>query len=500
VHAQLVSRTKLFCGCANDVGGAPNSRTCPVCLGLPGALPVLNEAVVDSALAIAIAFDARVASRTGFSRKNYFYPDLPKGYQITQFGEPLARDGHVEFLSGDMRRSVRVRQVHLEEDAGKSVHAEENGRMVSLVDMNRCGVPLVEIVTRPDIRGVEDADAFLTALRRTLLYLGVVTGRMHEGSLRFDTNVSLRRPGAEKLGTQTEIKNLNSFKAVRRALAFEIERQARVLDGGGKVRHETLLWDEASGRAAPMRSKEIASDYRYFPEPDLVDITIDERRIARVRDAMPELPDAARARLISEHGLPEYDASVITAEPETLRFYELAVAALLERIGSAAPGDARKTVSNWVMGPLGGYLNRTGTTLRLLARRRAEAGGVSTEPDAASGQLAGRFADVLIARINGEVSEPAGRRLLEEALESQETVADLIGSLGLSRVGNEDELARVVDEVLAGSPDEVARYVAGEKKLLRFFVGQVMKRTEGRADPEVAARLLIAGLGDGGED
>ena len=331
VHAQLVSRTKLFCGCVNEVGGAPNSRTCPVCLGHPGALPVLNDRVVDAALMVALALDASVSSRTGFSRKNYFYPDLPKGYQITQFGEPLARDGHFDVTVEGVTRLVGIRQVHTEEDAGKSVHAEENGRMVGLVDMNRCGVPLVEIVTRPDITSIEEADTFLAALRRLLLYLGVVSGRMHEGSLRFDTNVSLKEPGSETLGTQTEIKNLNSFRAVRKALTFEIERQARVLDSGGTVHHETLLWDETAGRAVSMRSKEGASDYRYFPEPDLVDLTIDEERLERVRAAMPELPEAARVRLCTQYGLPEYDASVLTAEPGTLRFYESALAAVVER-------------------------------------------------------------------------------------------------------------------------------------------------------------------------
>lgn len=476
-----------------------------MCLGLPGALPVLNAAAVDAAIKVALALDARVSQVTAFARKNYFYPDLPKGYQITQFGEPLARDGRLDVRTGEGVRSVGIRQVHLEEDAGKSVHAEVGGGFVSLVDMNRCGVPLVEIVTRPDLRGVDEADGFLTALRRILVHLGVTTGKMHEGSLRFDTNVSLRRPGEETLGTQTEIKNLNSFRSVRRALEFEIRRQAGVLGGGGEVRHETMLWDEASGRAVPMRSKEGLSDYRYFPEPDLVDLTVDRARIDRVREAMPELPEEARARLSAEYALPDYDASVITAEPDTLRLYELVVTAGRGALGESAPADLPKTVANWVMGPLLGYVNSRATTVGDLARAHAESAGSDGADVGREGAtealepLAGRVADVVVARVRGDVSEPAARTLLDEMLDTGSPVERLIETLGIARVGDEGALAEVVAEVLEASQDEVQRYRAGETKLLRFFVGQVMKRTGGRADPEIAARLITRSI-DGGED
>ncbi|MEA3409495.1 MAG: Asp-tRNA(Asn)/Glu-tRNA(Gln) amidotransferase subunit GatB, partial [Candidatus Eisenbacteria bacterium] len=489
VHAQLATRTKIFCGCLNETGGPPNTRTCPVCLGMPGALPVLNEAVVDLAAAVALALNASVAEKAGFARKNYFYPDLPKGYQITQYAEPLARDGHldVEFEGRSLR--VGISQIHIEEDAGKSVHSEHGGGGSSLIDMNRCGVPLVEIVTRPDLRDVDEADAFLNELRRILVCLGVTTGKMHEGSLRFDTNVSLRPRGAAEMGARTEIKNLNSFRSVRKALTYEIGRQSRVLRDGGKVVHETLLWDESEGRAVPMRSKEGASDYRCFPEPDLVDFEIDGRRLERVKESMPELPGASRRRLVEVYGIPAYDAFVLTAEPSTLRLYESTVCALLKRLGPDAPPAAAKTVSNWVMVVLAGYLNERGTTLSELPEWTAS-GRPADGQDGASA-LPSRLADVIALRLRGEVSEPAARRLFTAAMESAQLVDELVDTLDLRAVSDEDALRSLVREVLAAHPDEVARYHAGTMKLMRFFVGQVLGRTGGKADPELATRILL---------
>jgi len=485
VHAQLATRTKIFCGCLNETGGPPNSRTCPVCLGLPGALPVLNETVVDSAVAVALALGATVSGRSGFSRKNYFYPDLPKGYQITQFAEPVAAGGHLDIeVDGGVCR-VGVRQVHIEEDAGKSVHAAVGASGASLIDMNRCGVPLVEIVTEPDIGSVDEADAFLVELRRVLIFLGVTSGEMHEGSLRFDTNVSVRARGSSELGTQTEIKNLNSFRAVRRALEYEIDRQRRVMLEGGTVVHETLLWDEESGRALPMRSKEGASDYRHFPEPDLVDFEIDASRLARLAESLPELPGDARRRLVADYAIPDYDASVLASDPATLSLYEATASAVLEYLGDDAPPGTAKTVSNWVMVVLGGYLSERGLTLSELAER-TPAGA----PGAGAPALARRVAEVIALRLRGDVSEPGARRLFESAMDSGEAVEELVEKLGLSAVTDEDEVRSHVREVLEEHADEVARYLAGASKLERFFIGLVLRRTGGAADPELVARVL----------
>ena len=456
-------------------------------------MPVLNEAAVDLATAVALALNATVAERSGFARKNYFYPDLPKGYQITQHAEPLARDGHLDVEFEGRTLPVGILQIHIEEDAGKSVHAEYHGAGTGLMDMNRCGVPLVEIVTRPDLRDIDEADAFLNELRRILVCLGVTTGEMHEGSLRFDTNISVRPKGTKQLGTRTEIKNLNSFRAVRRALAYEVDRQSAVLRDGGTVTHETLLWDKSRERAVPMRSKEGASDYRYFPEPDLVDFEIDARRIERVRESLPELPAAARRRLVEAYSIPEYDAFVLTAEPETLRLYEDTVGALLGRLGPDAPPTAAKTVSNWVMVVLAGHLSERRLTLAELSARAAL---VDRQDGAPS--LPSRLADVIALRLRGEVSEPAARRLFEAAMESAEPIENLVERLDLRAVSDGNAVRALVREVLAAHPEEVARYHAGATKLMRFFIGQVLGRTGGKADPEHATRILLEELGNGG--
>jgi len=518
VHAQLTTRSKIFCSSANEPGGPPNTRVCPVCLGMPGVLPVLNERAVDLGILVALALDADVAGRMGFARKNYFYPDLPKGYQITQFAEPLATGGHVDLEIDGATTRVGIRQIHIEEDAGKTIHAATAGEGASLVDMNRCGVPLVEIVTRPDVRSIDTADALLTKLRRILVFLGVATGRMHEGSLRFDTNVSLRPAGEEALGTATEIKNMNSFRAVRRALAFEIERQARVLASGGEVVHETLLWDEDGDRAIPMRSKEIASDYRYFPEPDLVDVVIDRERLERLRGAMPELPDAMRDRFVDEYGLARCDADVLTAELDTALYYEATVRELVRLLrpeldlasagrvlapsadvlgppsarvdfrllplpGEAgARGEISKTAANWVVGKLAAWLNAAdGIALRDLA-------GAAMPPS--------RLARVILSRLDGTLNEPAAKRLFEAAVESEDAIDALIERLDLAQVSDEGTLGEVVGAVLEEHPGEVARYRSGEGKLLGHFMGLVMKATNGKADPEVARAILEASLED----
>ena len=445
---------------------------------------MLNEAVVDRAVMVALALGADVSAHSGFARKSYFYPDLPKGYQITQFREPLATGGHLDVDVGGSTRRVRIRQVHIEEDAGKSVHAGGAPEGASLVDMNRCGVPLLEIVTHPDIHDVEEADAFATELHRVLVYLGVTTGRMNEGSVRFDTNISVRPRGADWLGKQTEVKNLNSFRSVRRALEYEFDRQSRVVAEGGEVVHETLLWDKDAGRALPMRSKEVASDYRYFPEPDLVDFSVGPDRIERIRETLPELPRETRRRLASQYGIPDYDAGVLAAERERVTLYELAVSEAGRELGPGEP--VAKTVSNWVMGTLAAHLNERSRSL-------------ADYDDAGLEALASRLAQVVVLRMRGDVSEPAARSLFEESVGSDEAVPDILDRLGLRGMQDDVGLAAVVADDVDAHPTEAERYRGGATTLLRFFVGQVLKRTGGRADPEAVARMVADTLDPGGE-
>ena len=521
VHAQLSTRSKIFCACPNEAGGPPNTRVCPVCLGLPGVLPALNEEAVDLGLRVALALEATVAARTGFARKNYFYPDLPKGYQITQFEEPLAVDGHLDVEAEGRTERVRIRQVHLEEDAGKTVHTTIDGGAAGLIDMNRCGVPLVEIVTRPDIRSLALADAFLTKLHRLLVFLGVTGGRMHQGELRFDANVSVRERGSDALGTPTEIKNLNSFRAARRALAFEIERQTRLAGSGESIVHETLLWDAAAGHALPMRSKEEEHDYRYFPEPDLLPLTIDQGRLARARASMPELPDAMRERFVSSYGLAPYDAGVLTSEPDAAVCFELALREVLRTLNPALDiedirdgllaatsvsvaklsdfplpqgvGDLKetaRTVGAWVSVVVPGILRREGVGLDGPA-----ASSALDERLPGLVRRASRLAAVLVPLLRGEVSESAAKTLFRVAVDTDGPVDALIAELGLSRVSDEGALREVVRSVLGHRAAEVRRYREGEVRLLRFFMGQVMKETGGAADPLIARSVLEEELG-----
>jgi aspartyl-tRNA(Asn)/glutamyl-tRNA(Gln) amidotransferase subunit B len=515
IHAQLATRSKIFCACEARSGAAPNELVCPVCLGMPGTLPVLNEEVVDLGVRVALALNARLAPRMGFARKNYFYPDLPKGYQITQYAEPLATDGHLDITLDGATRRVGIARIHLEEDAGKTMHAESLGEPASLIDHNRCGVPLIEIVTAPDIRSLEEADLFLTSLTAILVFVGVTGGRMHEGNVRFDTNVSVRRVGERRLGTQTEIKNLNSFRAARKALAFEIERQAEAVRAGREIVHQTLLWDEQAGRALAMRSKEAESDYRYFPEPDLGDIVVDDERVARVAREMPELPRAMADRFARAYGLPAYDAGVLTADPHTAAYFEMSVREIarashpelgIAPVAEALPASGgagrirlrdhplpdgvadlpaiAKTVSNWIMVVVGARLNEERVGIGAFASRLP----------------AGRLAEIVRARLEGRINEPSAKRLFDAAVGSDETIDALIESLGLAQLVDRAALEEVVGRVVADHPNEAARYRAGEKKLLAFFMGRVMKETGGRADPVRAAEILKAALGADAEE
>lgn len=467
VHVQLATRTKLFCGNAAEFGAPPNTHVCPVCLGLPGALPVLNGAAVGLALRAALGLGCRVHAWSEFARKNYFYPDLPRGYQITQYQRPLATGGRLESADGaGGSRVVRIRRVHVEEDAGKLLHDRLAGR--TAVDLNRAGVPLVEIVTEPDVTSPLHARHFLQRLKQTLEYLEVSDCDMEKGSLRVDANVSLRAPGSARLGTKTELKNLNSFSQIERALEFEIERQAARLRDVHGVRQQTLLWDAAAGVARPLRGKEQEQDYRYFPEPDLPPLVLDERTVAAAARALPELPAAKEARFREAWGLPDYDAVVLAADRRVADWFE-AVAA---RAGNA------KLASNWVMTEVMGWSKQT-------HRSVAE---FPVAPD--------RLAELLRKIGDGTISGTAARRVLGIMIETGTTATAIIETEGLTQVQDEAAVRDWVDAVLAEHPSEAARIRAGEARLTPFLMGRIMKRSRGRADPRVANRLLLERIRD----
>lgn len=464
VHVQLRTRTKLFCADRTEFGAPPNSQVCPVCLGLPGALPVLNRRAVDLALRAALGLGCTVHPESAFVRKHYFYPDLPRGYQVTQKGRPLATDGRLDLVSeeGEKPRRVGIRRVHLEEDAGRSLHDRLPG--LSALDLNRAGIPLVEIVTEPDIASPAEARAFLLRLWQVLEYLGVSDCSMEEGSLRVDANVSLRQAGTEEEGTRTEVKNLNSFSGVERALAFEVERQAALLRAGGRVEPATLLWDAARGEARPLRAKEAARDYLWLDEPDLPPLALDAERISNARDDLPEMPDERAARLRKEHGLSEEHAAVLTGSRELADYFESVVHA------GADPREA----AGWVMGDL-------------LAAVKAEGCAVDDfrvrPPD-----LAGLLA--LLAE--GVVSRPGAKRVFARMAETGRPPAQIVAEEELAREEDDATLRGWVDESLAAHPAEAARWRAGEERLEGFFVGAVVRRSGGRADPGRVADLLRA--------
>lgn len=466
VHVQLKTATKAFCACATDFGAPPNQHTCPVCLGLPGALPVLNEAAVRLAVRAALGLGCTVHETSVFARKNYFYPDLPKGYQISQFEYPLATGGSLLIDDdSDPPRRVGITRVHLEEDAGKSIHDRYPG--ATAIDLNRSGLPLIEIVSEPDLRSAADAGAYLRQLKRIMEYLEVSDANMEEGSLRVDANVSARPHGSSTLGTKTEIKNMNSFSAVERALEVEFARQVALLDRGERVSQQTMLWDAARGQVRPARSKEESHDYRYFPDPDLPPLRLDPAWIAAQREELPELPAARRARLRSEYGLPRYDAEVLTATRALAEYFE-AVA--------RSHGDA-KAAANWIMGEVLAYLNEHRLTIEALP-----------VAPAALAQLL----DMVRA---GRVSHSAAKTIFSTMARTGEPAAEVAEREGLLQIGDEAQLAAWVDEVFAEHPDEARRFVNGERKLLGVLVGLVMKRSGGRADPRKVNRLIAARAG-----
>ncbi len=458
IHAQLATKTKVFCGCSTEYGAGANLNVCPVCLGMPGVLPVLNEEVVNLAIRGALALRAKISPMSRFARKSYFYPDLPKGYQISQYEESFATDGWVEIdLDGSARR-IRVGRMNLEEDAGKSVHEGER----TLLDYNRCGVPLFEVASMPDLRGPEEATCYLRTVRKLFQYAKVSSCDMEKGYFRCEPNVSVRPVGSDELGTRTELKNLNSLRAVERGLKFEIERQIRLLESGEKVVQQTLLWDEKEGRAAPMRAKEEAEDYRYFIEPDLVPLAVDKAWVEKVRREMPELPDDRARRLVEEYGIRAYDAGVLTSTRELADYYEETVKLHSDPVG----------LSNWISTEVLGYLNERGLGIDELKAR---------PPHLA--ELFGLVAD-------GSVSKKMAKGIFVEMADRGVGARAIVGERGLKQITDQDAIGKVVEEVLKENPEEVKRYFAGKEALFGFFVGQVMKKTKGNANPALVNEIL----------
>jgi aspartyl-tRNA(Asn)/glutamyl-tRNA(Gln) amidotransferase subunit B len=467
VHAQMLTTTKAFCGCSTQFGGEPNANVCPVCLGMPGTLPVLNVRVVEFIMRMGLAVGCRIAPRSVFARKNYFYPDLPKGYQISQFEEPICTGGSVSIeLEDGSRKAVGITRVHMEEDAGKLIHDMD---VATLVDVNRCGVPLIEIVSEPDLRSPREAYQYLATIRQLVTYLGICDGNMEEGSLRCDANVSVRRAGETRFGTKTEVKNMNSFRNVERALEFEIRRQIQLIEDGGRVVQETLLWDAGQNVAVPMRSKEEAHDYRYFPEPDLVPVLVDEEWIARVRAALPELPAARRDRFVEELGLPRYDANVITTEKGVADYFEEALRAL-EKTGQAK--DNAKTVSNWVMTDV----------LRVLSERK---GAVGSFP------VSSRNLAAMIALIkNGTISGKIAKDVFEEMVRTGGEPGAIVREKGLVQVSDAGAIEAAAAAVIAANRPQVEKYLAGNAKVFGFFVGETMKLMQGKGNPAIVNDVL----------
>lgn len=463
VHAQLLTDSKLFCGCSTRFGAPPNTQVCPVCLGMPGVLPVLNEKAVQYAVKTALALGCKINGRSVFARKNYFYPDLPKGYQISQYSEPLAEHGSLDIEAGEARKKIGITRIHMEEDAGKLLHGEGPGdEAYSFVDLNRAGVPLMEIVSEPDMRTPEEAQAYLKALRDIVVYIEVCDGNMEEGSFRCDANVSVRPVGQAKLGTKVELKNMNSFKYVRDALDYEIERQIGTVEGGGRIVQETRLFDPSKGVTAAMRGKEEAHDYRYFPEPDLPALIVESDLTERVLKAMPELPQAKKERFINRYGIPAYDAGVLTSSRALADYYESVVKETVEP----------KVSSNWVMGEL----------LRLLKEDGKEVSGCPVPPAS--------LAELIKMVKNGVISGKQAKEVFEEVYKTGKTPRDIVSSKGVAQISDERELVKAIDEVIKANPDNAARYKSGKDKLLGFFVGEVMKATKGKANPQVLNKLL----------
>jgi aspartyl-tRNA(Asn)/glutamyl-tRNA(Gln) amidotransferase subunit B len=467
VHVQLATNTKIFCGCPTSFGAPPNSNVCPVCLGMPGALPVLNKHAVELAIEASLALSCTVNPKSIFARKNYFYPDLPKGYQISQYDQPLAEHGFVEIhVNGETRR-IGVTRVHMEDDAGKSIHdGFKDSERYTYVDLNRSGTPLIEIVSEPDIRTSDEAHAYLTAVKEVLQYINVSTCDMEKGHLRCDANVSVRIKGAEKFGTKAEVKNLNSFRFLKMALDHEIARQVALIEGGGRVVQETRLYDPDADETVSMRSKEHAHDYRYFPEPDLAPLRVSEAWMTSIRDKMPELPASRRKRFIEELGLREYDAQVLTATRAMSEFFEKT---------AAASGDAR-AAANWVMGDLSALLKQEGKEIEDSPVSAENLGGLLKL--IASGKLSGKLAKDIFPKMAA----------------SGETADVIVKREGIEQISDTGALGKIIEEVVAANPKQVEQFRSGKTQVIGFLVGQVMKASRGQADPAVVNKMLAEKL------
>ncbi|GAB7387726.1 Asp-tRNA(Asn)/Glu-tRNA(Gln) amidotransferase subunit GatB [Bacillaceae bacterium] len=460
VHAELSTKSKIFCGCSTEFGAPPNTQTCPICLGHPGVLPVLNKQALEFAIKAALALNCEIAVDSKFDRKNYFYPDLPKAYQISQYDQPIGRNGWIEIEVNGKKKRIGITRLHLEEDAGKLTHSE--GGYQSLVDFNRVGVPLIEIVSEPDLRSPEEARAYLEKLKAILQYTGVSDVKMEQGSLRCDANISLRPVGQKEFGTKTELKNMNSFRNVQRGLEYEQQRQLEVLRSGGEVVQETRRWDEASGKTVPMRGKEEAHDYRYFPDPDLVLVHIDREWVEQIRQTIPELPDERKKRYTEEYGLPSYDAGVITASKDIADFFDEAV----------KTGADAKAVSNWIMGELLGYLNANELELK----------DVKITPQG--------LGEMIQLIDKGTISTKIAKTVFKEMIETGKDPQAIVEEKGLVQISDEGALRKIVAEVVANNPQSVADFKAGKERAIGFLVGQVMKATKGKANPQMVNELL----------
>lgn len=460
VHAQLLTESKVFCGCSTRSGLAPNTSTCPVCMGMPGALPVLNRKMVDYGIRLGLAVGSRIARTCIFARKNYFYPDLPKGYQITQYESPLCEGGSIDVETKEGVKKIGIIRIHMEEDAGKTIHDET--APYSYVDYNRAGVPLLEIVSEPGMTDTKQAVAYLRELRQILMYLGICDGSMEEGSLRCDANVSVKKAGSSRYGTRTELKNMNSFRNVQKALEFEIERHIQILESGGRVEQETMLWNPSKGVTVSMRSKEESHDYRYFPEPDLVPLRIDDAWIEDVRSTLPELPAERRARFRKRYGLPAYDTGVLTQSRELADYYEACVGML----------DAPKEISNWIMTEVMRALNEQGISIT----------DFKVMPEMLTGLIA------MIGR--GRISGSMAKEIFAEMASTGRSAEEIVSSRGVGQISDEETLKTVASRIIDANPDEARKYRSGKTGLLGFFVGQVMKATQGEANPKLASRIV----------
>lgn len=468
VHAQLKTKSKIFCSCSTEFGRPANENTCPICLGMPGTLPVLNKKAVEYAIRAGLATHCNIEPLNRFARKNYFYPDLPKGYQISQYELPLATKGYINIRHNGAKKKIGLIRIHMEEDAGKLIHGENLGHPdKSYVDFNRTGVPLIEIVSAPDISSPEEAKEYLTELKSILEYTDVCDCNMEEGSFRCDANISLRPHGQKEYGTRAEIKNINSFRFVQKALEYEIERQSKILDQGEKVVQETRLYNSAEGVTYSMRSKEEAHDYRYFPEPDLVPVVIDETQVKAIRDSLPELPEQKRERFISEYEIPEYDAGVLTASQSLAAYYEKTISLY----------NKPKVVSNWIMGEL----------LRELKNDERGMEDCPITPMA--------LADMLTLMDKGVINGKIAKTVFEEMYKTGKPAEKIVQEKGLTQITDESKIVKIIEDIMAANPAQLNDYRNGKDKLFGFFVGQVMKVSQGQANPAVVNQLLKEKLG-----